>query len=150
MKKTIALFLCFFAVFALAACGAPKQVPDQTIAWAVEDYLKECGYGTASESSYEAIHSYDDSTKTDTVDIALSAEFPTASISTSCKATYQYDKSSGLWSVIRGGDWEPVLVNTYRLMVSPQSLLRTIKERDDTADVSENTYVFQFFFQSFF
>ena len=137
MKKTIALFLCFFAVFALAACGAPKQVPDQTIAWAVEDYLKECGYGTASESSYEAIHSYDDSTKTDTVDIALSAEFPTASISTSCKATYQYDKSSGLWSVIRGGEWTPVLVSSYRLNVTPKNILEVFQETDDANEIDE-------------
>ena len=134
MKKIVAVFLCILVFFSLAACGAPKQVPDQTIAWAVEDYLKGCGYGTVTESSYEASHNYDDATKTDTVDIALMAVFPNASFKTSCQATYQYDKSSGLWSVVRGGEWAPVSVNSYRLTVSPRSILKTIKETDATAD----------------
>ena len=67
MKKSLLCLALLMFVLLLTACGAPKEVPEQMIVWTVEDYLKESGYGTVTEHSYEVTHSPDESTKTDTV-----------------------------------------------------------------------------------
>ena len=142
MKKSlICLALLMFALL-LTACGTPKEVPEQMIVWTVEDYLKESGYGTVTEHSYEVTHSPDESTKTDTVHIALEATCERASLSTSYDATYQYNKASDLWTVIRGGEWQSASIASYRLDYSPKPLLSVMIKQDRYAEIeTEPIYI---------
>ena len=112
------------------------------IVWTVEDYLKECGYGTVTDHSYEVTHSPEESTKTDTVHIALEATCERASLSTTYDATYQYNKASDLWTVIRGGEWQSASIASYRLDYSPKPLLSVMLKRDRRAEIeTEPIYI---------
>ena len=101
----------------------------------VEDYLQGSGLGAVSESSYEVTHTPDESTKTDTVHIALDAAFERASLSSSYAATYQYNKASDLWTLIRGGQWQTETVDSYRLDYSPAPLLSIMRKQDPDAEI---------------
>ena len=135
MKKSLLCLALLMFVLLLTACGAPKEVPEQMIVWTVEDYLKECGYGTVTDHSYEVTHSPEESTKTDTVHIALEATCERASLSTSYDATYQYNKASDLWTVIRGGEWQSASIASYRLDYSPKPLLSVMIKQDRYAEI---------------
>ena len=141
MKKLLSFLLTITVIVSLTACGAPKQVPDQTIAWVVEDYLEECGHGSTDEFSYETTHSYDSATKTDTVNVSLSANLPTSSLNTSYSGTYQYDKTRDLWTLIRGGNWMPISVRSYNLIASKNEILKAIREIDYSAEIDETIHI---------
>ena len=140
-KSLLCLALAMLGPF-LTSCSAPKEVPEQTIAWVVEDYLQGSGLGAVAESSYEVTHTPDESTKTDTVHIALDAAFERASLSSSYAATYQYNKASDLWTLIRGGQWQTETVDSYRLDYSPAPLLSIMIKQDRYAEIeTEPIYI---------
>lgn len=116
MKRPIFLtiILCLFLLF-LTGCGAPQAVPDKTIEWLIDDYLKEYSYYGGEYTDYDADvkHDPDRETKTDTVTIDMTITYPHLVAETSYEATYRYDKSKETWDVIRGGEWAPIHVKNY-------------------------------------
>lgn len=121
MKNNIlTLFISAVALLFLSACGSTKTVPDKTIQWVIDDYLKTNEYygGVYTDYQTEITHDPDSETKTDTVKIKLSITYPHLTASTKYEATYQYDKSSDLWNLIRGGDWESLYVEKYDMTSS--------------------------------
>ena len=121
MKKSMVLLLTtvFFLLF-ITGCGPQKTVPDKTLEWEVEEYLKANKYlgGAYTNYDYSVVHSPDKSTNTDTVQINLSVTYPHIVTSSIFNATYQYNRSSDLWSVLRGGNWDAPNVLSYDITES--------------------------------
>lgn len=110
------LIVILAALLLLSACGAPKTVPDKTIEWAVEDFMKSTfePLGLNPGCTYSVAHTADSATKSDTIHIDLALDDTHFNGTSSYDATYVYDKSSGLWSVARGGEWSGVTIDQYK------------------------------------
>lgn len=121
MKKPIILITALsLLLLCMTGCGAAKTVPDKTIEWEIEDYLKSAPTmgGAYTDYSSEVKHDPDHDTKTDTVSVELTITYPHCIAGVTYEATYQYDKASDLWTVIRGGKWETFHVNRYDIAAS--------------------------------
>lgn len=119
-KSKILLFATVLFMLFIAGCGSQKTVPDKMLEWEVEEYLKSNKYlgGAYTNYDYSVVHSPDKSTNTDTVQINLSITYPHNVTSSIFSATYQYDRSSDLWSVLRGGNWDAPNVLSYDITES--------------------------------
>lgn len=133
--RFVMIVLILSSAVILTACGSPKMVPDKTIEWAVEDYIKEhfSWLGLSPTYTYTVSHLPDSSTKSDTVHLDLSLTDPHFVGNTSYDATYIYDKSSGLWSVSRGGEWAPVTIDRYtNVSISKETVSQALSKNGFT------------------
>lgn len=101
----------------LCSCGEKsREVSENQIQYAVEDYLllnSLNGSKTKSGSDWEnyedmtleTVHLWDKESNTDTVDVSITFKYPYGSLIAENTLTYQYDKSSDLWSLIRTDEW---------------------------------------------
>ncbi len=132
MKKGLILVLLLAVmVTCLSACGAEKTIPEKTVEWAIEDFIKG-QYGSlenAPQYSYVVNHSPDSSTKSDTIHVDLTLNDPHYTAVSAYDATYVYDKGSELWTLQRGGDWSSL--KTTNMNISSDSQI--------WKDVWENT-----------
>ena len=128
MKKAFAVVLCLIALVMLTGySSAGKQVPEKTLEWAVEDYLESLGLGEPNSRNAEIDHDTDAATHTDTVTIQLSADYTYYSIGSTCVTTYEYNKASDLWTVIRDGKWEPVHITQYHLPITAEEIIQVLE-----------------------
>ena len=139
MKKILALVLCLTALVMLPgfSFSAEKQVPDKSLEWAVEDYLEGLELGEPENTEVEIEHDLDEPTHTDTVTIHVSAEYPGLTATSSCVTTYEYNKATDLWSVIRGGKWEPLRVTEYRLSIDTEECMEALERLGEDPDYDE-------------
>lgn len=106
MKKIIAIVLLIGLLLAFTGCGASSKVPDSTIYRDVEccEY-----YDFTGMSSWSAVHHVDRESHYDDVDITITTKYPYATLTTTNRITYRYDRSSDLWRVERQSGWsDPV------------------------------------------
>lgn len=107
MRKVIAIVLLIgLLLLAFTGCGASSQVPDSTIYRDVEccEY-----YDFTGMSSWDAVHHVDRESHYDDVDITITTKYPYATLTTTNRITYRYDRSSDLWRVEGQSGWsDPV------------------------------------------
>lgn len=108
MKRSlIAIVLVATMIISLAgftAYGFSEEVPDLMIKWLVEDYVAELENKPESYS-YDVKHNLDSGTKTDSITVTLTVLYPNNDVQAVYTGIYQYNKSTELWSLIRGGEW---------------------------------------------
>lgn len=122
MRKLLFIIPCILLFLFLAACsGGEQTVPSQMLDWAVEDYLEGTAPEGYTDRVCEAAHVPDRSTHTDAVTLDLTITYPHCTARTSYEAIYQYDKSADLWSVLRGGDWSPLLADSVYIPLSSEA-----------------------------
>ena len=108
MKRSlIAIVLVATMIISLAgftAYGFSEEVPDLMIKWLVEDYVAELENKPESYS-YDVEHNLDSGTKTDSITVTLTVLYSNNEAHSVYTGIYQYNKSTELWSLIRGGEW---------------------------------------------
>lgn len=108
MKRRFLLIVFLsFIIMTIVGCGAQQTVPEKTLEWVVSDYIdKNQLDGPCLESSYQVTHDPDRKTNSDSVRVYLTMNCQHVTATSTYEATYQYDKSSGLWTLCRGGLWD--------------------------------------------
>lgn len=128
MKRILSIVLCALMIISLAGCGSAQKVPDKTIERLIENFVNYNPYYGEYEYSYSVSHDPDKSTNSDTIQVDLKVTYPHAAASSQYKGTYQYDKASGVWNEMPGGEWEPLQINSYRIPDSPDLWLEAVRE----------------------
>lgn len=136
MKRIFALIASLIAFTCFTGFSMQRTVPDKTLEWVVEDYLDWNRYlgGVYTDYNYVITHDPDKATNTDTVQIHLSITYPHVTAASVYSATYQYDKSSDLWDVLRGGHWGSTDILTYDLTSSSRIWMDCIRAEGWTAE----------------
>lgn len=139
-SKSFLLVLVVVLSLVLSGCGksssASNGVPNRTVELVVLDYFdeRELYPGDYNGYSFNVVHNYDKSSKTDAAIINLSIEYTYTSESTYIQTWYSYDKSSDLWTLIRKGEWSE---SSYGY---PSDRLIGQWHIDDCGDYFENHY----------
>lgn len=103
MKK-ILLFI-FLPAFLLTGCNTEKDVPEQLIEYVVEDYYNQYALESAVNYEYSSDSTWDNKTKTCTVNVKVSTEYAYGYIDAENSLVYEYSRSDDTWNLIRSGDW---------------------------------------------
>lgn len=106
MKKNLRLVLVLFVTIFFTACGnASKEVPEDEIMDHVETYYENNTMAGYLSREYDAVHSWNAETKTDTVQLKVITEYEYGFLIAECEQKYQYDRSSGLWNLKNSSQW---------------------------------------------
>ena len=113
MNRKLILIAMLIAILVLqAGCGNEMTVPDKTLEWVITDRVADNElYGECIDYQSKITHSPDKASNTDTVQILLTCNYQHLTVQYLFDATYQYNKSTDLWSIIRGGDWATELTS---------------------------------------
>lgn len=123
-RRLIKKLYCATIISAIIICGCltgcgntSREVPEDQVQYAVEDYLSFCSlngsktkYGSLeldeySDMDFEAVHSWNKESNTDTVKLSISLDYAYGSLIAENTLIYEYNRSNDLWSLIRSDEW---------------------------------------------
>ena len=123
-QKYLFAALIVIVLLLFFSCGASGKVPNGTI----ENIVRMSSYYEADLAcSWDASHSVDRESHTDSVDIVLSVPYKYGTEEYSCTALFVYDRSADLWTLSNDPDWD-------FLRYKFNSKIKTKLEFDDFSD----------------